>query len=403
MSVGLGNLRCMRALVVGAGAWGLPAAAELARRGHQVTLLDRHGPGNALSSSPGPTRLWRLTHPDGVRVRLALRSVEAMRRLERLTGEIVHLRRGLVWRDDPAGVEAVGAALGAEGVRHEVTDPGDVGRHLPGLVPDGRPAVYVDEAGPVLAEASLRAQLGLLHAHGGSVETGRRVLHVERGGGGVRLHLDDGEHARRRGGRPWRPGPGPRRCCATSASGCRCDPGSSRSSTSATPPTRAPPTATPVWSTARTSTSTAPRHRTSMPCRRRAGATRSASTEPLRDLVEGDDDRTPDEATTAFVVERVRRGITGVTPRALDAQVCCWTESPDGRFVIDTLPGGVVVGCGDSGEGFKFSAVMGLLLADLAEGRAPEPDVAAFGLARFTGQASPGPGSRASGAPASSR
>ena len=77
----------MRCVVVGAGAWGLPAAAELARRGHRVTLVDRYGPANLLSSSPGPTRLWRLTHPDAVRVRLALRSLEAMERLSSLAGE----------------------------------------------------------------------------------------------------------------------------------------------------------------------------------------------------------------------------------------------------------------------------------------------------------------------------
>ena len=75
----------MRCVVVGAGAWGLPAATELARRGHAVTLVDRYGVGNLLSSSSGPTRLWRLTHPDAVRVRLAQRSVEAMDRLVRFT------------------------------------------------------------------------------------------------------------------------------------------------------------------------------------------------------------------------------------------------------------------------------------------------------------------------------
>src|SRR4051812_27774276 len=148
----------MRCLVVGAGAWGLPAAAELARRGHQVTLVDRYGPANLLSSSPGPTRLWRLTHPDAVRVRLALRSLEAMERLSRLAGEPVFLRRGLLWRDDAAGVHDAVGALAGEGVEHEVVDPGDVGRYLPGLRPDGRPAVWVGEAGPVLADVSLRAQ-----------------------------------------------------------------------------------------------------------------------------------------------------------------------------------------------------------------------------------------------------
>jgi sarcosine oxidase len=104
---------------------------------------------------------------------------------------------------------------------------------------------------------------------------------------------------------------------------------------------------------------------------------------PLRDLVEGDLDRTPSEAVTAEITRVVRRDILGVRPQPLDAQVCSWTESPDGRFVLDTLPGGIVLACGDSGEGFKFSALMGIVLADLAEGRAPEPDVAAFSLARF--------------------
>src|ERR671939_980293 len=120
----------MRCVVVGAGAWGLPAAAELARRGHAVTLVDRFGPANLLSSSPGPTRLWRLTHPDTVRVRLALRSVEAMERLEQLAGTTVHLRRGLLWRDGE-GLQDVEAALTGEGVPYEVLDAADVGRRMP--------------------------------------------------------------------------------------------------------------------------------------------------------------------------------------------------------------------------------------------------------------------------------
>src|SRR5690242_21798805 len=116
----------MRVVVIGAGAWGLPAAAELARRGHEVALLDRFGPANLLSSSPGPTRLWRLTHPDAVRVRLALRSLEAMERLSSMAGEEVFLRRGLLWRDDAAGVDDVVGALTGEGVAHEVVDAASV-------------------------------------------------------------------------------------------------------------------------------------------------------------------------------------------------------------------------------------------------------------------------------------
>jgi glycine/D-amino acid oxidase-like deaminating enzyme len=84
-----------------------------------------------------------------------------------------------------------------------------------------------------------------------------------------------------------------------------------------------------------------------------------------------------------MALDRVRRDLTTLRPELVDAKVCSWTESPDHRFVIDVLPGGIVLACGDSGQGFKFSALMGIVLADLATGGRPDPDVASFGLARF--------------------
>ena len=79
----------------------------------------------------------------------------------------------------------------------------------------------------------------------------------------------------------------------------------------------------------------------------------------LRPLAPGDDDRTPDAGLIAATEDRVRRDLPALVPHALDAQVCSWTMPPDGRFVIDRLPDGVVIACGDGGEGFKFSALMG--------------------------------------------
>ena len=103
---------------------------------------------------------------------------------------------------------------------------------------------------------------------------------------------------------------------------------------------------------------------------------------PVRPYDPADADRAPSPQRMAEARARVRRDLTAVPPTLLDAQVCSWTESPDGRFVIDTV-GDVVLACGDSGEGFKFSALMGEILADLAEGTVPEADVTSFGLARF--------------------
>ena len=60
----------MNAIVIGAGACGLPTASELVRRNHDATLIDRHGVANSLSSSLGPTRMWRVADPEPLRVRL---------------------------------------------------------------------------------------------------------------------------------------------------------------------------------------------------------------------------------------------------------------------------------------------------------------------------------------------
>jgi len=362
----------MKAIVVGAGAWGLPAAAELAVRGHEVLLLDRHGVGNTWSSSPGPTRLWRLSHPDPERVRLARRSVEAMERLAADAAEPVFLRRGLLWRDD-VSLPGVRDALAADGVTFTDVDAADVGRFVPGLVPDGRDAVWQEDAGPVLAATSLRAQARRFAGAGGVLRTGDVVTAVEPG---PRVHLADGTTleadvlvlAAGPGTGALLPGVGvdlPLRPVLEQVVHLGAGPGTSYDlmpclfdgPTEQRPGLYSMPT---------------PGH----------GYKIGLDAE-LRDWSAGDLDRTPDPALVDHVLERVRTGLTSVAPTVLDAQVCSWTVSPDGRFVVDRRPGGVVLACGDSGEGFKFSALMGLVLADLAEGREPDPDVASLGLARF--------------------
>ncbi len=71
---------------------------------------------------------------------------------------------------------------------------------------------------------------------------------------------------------------------------------------------------------------------------------------PLRDYRANDVDRTPDARRTAVLRDRVRADMCSVVPTVLNAQVCSWTDSPDGTFIVDRLEGGIVVACGDSGR-----------------------------------------------------
>ncbi|MCW2517229.1 MAG: pyridine nucleotide-disulfide oxidoreductase [Mycobacterium sp.] len=356
----------------------MPTAAELARRGHAVTLVDRYGPFNALSSSVGPTRLWRLADPDPARVRLARRGLDAMRRLADRAGTTVFLTRGLLWRDDES-LPRLCATLTSQDVDHTEVSAAEVNRFFPDLRSDGRNAVWQPEAGVVLAETSLRAQLGLFESGSGAAIFGCEVVDVVAGSTGVRVVLPEGGTidadvvviAAGPGAAPLLDRVGVRVGLhpyleqvvhfGDRANPCASDdlPGLFDGPTADRPGIYAMPTPG-------------------------VGYKVGLDT-PLRDYRPDDGDRTPDPLRTATIRDRVREDLGSVTPTVIDEQVCVWTDSPDGSFVVDRLSDGVVFACGDCGEGFKYSALMGEVLADLAENRTPDDDVAALSLARFAG------------------
>ncbi|MGN6752863.1 MAG: FAD-dependent oxidoreductase [Intrasporangium sp.] len=360
----------LTAIVVGAGAWGLPAATQLALRGHEVTLIDRYGVANLLSSSSGPTRVWRHADTNPVLCRLGLRSVGAMDRLAARSGMEVYRKVGILWRDhDPSGLLTT---LREEGVDHAEVDAADVGRWLPGLVPDDRPAVWTPLGGCVLAAASLAAQEKLFREAGGRVLLDE-VVGLDASRGTVDLR-DAGRIAA--DAVVVAPGPG---------------------AVALLPMLEVTvPLVPQLEQVVHFGSPDAPHRYDDVPClfEGEYGASpgfysmptpgrgyKIGLNEQMRAWTPEDLDRTPSQKRTeATAVEAARLGF--ITDPVLDAQICSWTDSPDGLFVVDRIDR-VVLACGDSGAGFKFSALMGEILADLAEGAEPDDDIASLGLARF--------------------
>lgn len=95
---------------------------------------------------------------------------------------------------------------------------------------------------------------------------------------------------------------------------------------------------------------------------------------------------TPQETTT--LREAMGRYLPQGRGELLAAQVCLYTNSPDGHFIIDRHPDPalhkrVTIACGFSGHGFKFVSVIGKALAELVlEGKSNEP-IDFLGLGRF--------------------
>jgi sarcosine oxidase len=81
-----------------------------------------------------------------------------------------------------------------------------------------------------------------------------------------------------------------------------------------------------------------------------------------------DDDRSPAPDAAAELSDYVREWFPGVDPEPAHLATCLYTTTANEDFVIDRR-GPLVIGSPCSGHGFKFTPLVGRMLADLAEGR----------------------------------
>jgi sarcosine oxidase len=80
-------------------------------------------------------------------------------------------------------------------------------------------------------------------------------------------------------------------------------------------------------------------------------------------------DRNVSDSERAEMRDVLAEWIPDLAGEHVEARVCMYTMTPDEHFVIDLLPGSagrVAVAAGFSGHGFKFTPVVGEILADLA-------------------------------------
>jgi sarcosine oxidase len=91
------------------------------------------------------------------------------------------------------------------------------------------------------------------------------------------------------------------------------------------------------------------------------------------------------EADLRDVQAFVAQALPALAGPVVSQAVCLYTNTPDEHFVLDRHPEcpAVLLASPCSGHGFKFSPVIGEILADLAMDRAPAFDLSPFVLRRF--------------------
>jgi glycine/D-amino acid oxidase-like deaminating enzyme len=171
------TIGAVKTVVVGSGVMGAWTALWLRRRGHEVTLVDRFGPGNQVGSSGDESRITRSSHgPDTHYPRWQRLALAQWRELERSAGVQLFEQAGVVWlASEQQTFEADSlVSCGSLGIPTECWTPDDMARRVPVMNNAGVPwALYEPEAGALFARPGVVAAIERFEAEGGEVVVGR--------------------------------------------------------------------------------------------------------------------------------------------------------------------------------------------------------------------------------------
>jgi sarcosine oxidase len=348
-------------IVGGLGAHGSSAAYHLASRGASVLGFDRFERGHTLGSSGGLSRIIRLSdyeHPDYVP--LLRRAWTLWRELERDGDETLLTETGGLYAGDPDG-ELVGGALKSartHRLEHEVLDAAALrGRYPLFDWPDGWQGVFERQAGWLAPERSIETHLRLAEESGATLRFDEPVERWESTPDGVRVTTAAGTFEAKQlviAAGAWASQLVP--SLATKLSVERnvlfwFEPTAEREAFASLP----------IYIVDDTD-----RIFYGFPYIEGQGV-------KVAGLHFGDkaDPDSVDRTASARDEERVRAWLWRRMPLAngerLDAKVCMYTNTPDANFIVDRVADhpNVVVASACSGHGFKFSSVIGEILADL--------------------------------------
>jgi sarcosine oxidase len=370
--------------VVGAGICGLSAGWALARRGHEVTVVDQAPVGNAWGGSHGSCRVFRLGYEQPAYVSLARRAREAWSALEEASGEQLLIPTPQLTLGPQ--MDQVRAAMEIAGAPHQLFSAHEATERFPGVAVSD-PVLYEPDSAVIAADRALAALAGL----GAVLAEPTKVTEIAERGPGVRVSTANGDIDADRVivcAGPWT-------SHLMAGAGI----------------------AVPGW---------ASMEQVAYLTRAEADQRGSGTTPifisygseiPYGLPVPGSDrykvgihfggppadpDR-QDHAEDAGLSERIeraaRRFLPGFDPRPVAVERCIYDNSPDDDFIIDRV-GDIVIGSGTSGHGFKFGPLIGEWLANLATGDVRGADGAPsgesvpswFALSRFANRLQSGYG-----------
>lgn len=358
--------------MVGGGPMGTAAARSLAERGVHVALVEQFPLGHDRGSTAGPTRILRLAYPDPFYVEMAQKALVHWHLLEAASGERLFVRTGGL----DAGPHAIACAdaLATCGARHAWLVPEEAERQHPWLSADGLDGVlFHPDAGVCRTKDTIAAQARLATEAGAEIRVETRVRGVEASGSDVVVDTEDGELSAAvcvLTAGAWAP-------TLAAATG-----GAFHLEVTLTHVAYFASKGGPIDATfVETAEEDSPWYAYLVPD---GGSGASAKVGQILAV------DTIDPATGPFPVDEAwirshesfaRHRFPGLVPEAVSSETCFYGATADDDFIIDRI-GPLVLGFGFGGHGFKFTPLVGNLLADLATGVTPAVPLERFAARR---------------------
>jgi len=351
--------------VIGLGAMGSAALSFAAARGAKAIGIEAHFPAHALSSSHGDSRLIRLGYfEDPSYVPLLQRAYQNWRSLEaRLRAEILTVTGVLqIGAADSKIVSGTRASCEMHGLPHDILDKDAMKRRFPAFeLEDGEVGLLDPQGGYVRPEAAIMGYLKHAADDGAALHFGERVVAIEPDDAGVTVVSTTGRYRARKV------------IVATGAWIAELVP---QLKSHAQPIRQVV-----AWYQPKDGFVAEPKR---MPCfLRDEGENGSFFGFPaigidgvkvgrhahFREPIDPKAPNPPvNDTDTALLDGFVAKRLPDAASFRVRATTCRYTMLPSEDFLIDTLPGqpNVVVSSACSGHGFKFTSVIGEILADLA-------------------------------------